>query len=78
MNQRGKGSSTETWMLIDLMLRTIFFSLDHLFLQKLIANCATKVLNLLTQLELEKILAILKLYCSLFYFNFFERRSNFI
>ena len=37
------------------MVRTIIFSLEHIILQKLIANCGTKVLNQLMQLELEKI-----------------------
>ena len=26
MSERGRGSSTETWMFIDLMLKTIFFT----------------------------------------------------
>ena len=58
----------ETCIFINLMVRTIIFSLEHIILQKLIANCGTKVLNQLMQLELEKILAISKLYCSFFFF----------
>ena len=45
-----------------------FFLLEHLILQKLIANCGTKDLNLLMQLELDKILAISKL-CAFFFLN---------
>ena len=70
MTERGEGSRTETSMFkfIHLMLRTTFFSLEHLMLQKLLANCATKVLNLLMQLKLEKILAISKLLLLILFF----------
>ena len=55
MSKRGKGSSTKTWIFIDWMVRTTFFSLEHLILRKLIAYCRAKVLNLLMQVELKKI-----------------------
>ena len=70
MNERGRGWSTKTRMFIDLMVKTAPFSLVHLILQKVIANCATKVLNLLMLLELEKILAISKPFWSFFYFMY--------
>ena len=58
INIRGKGSSTDSSKFIDLMVRTGLFLLKHVILQKRIANCGTKVLNLLMQLEVEKSLAI--------------------
>ena len=76
MSERGKGLSTETWIFIDLMVRTPFFSLKHLIMQKLIANCATKVLNLLMLLEVEKIFAISKLCCSFFFFSFLNGNQS--
>ena len=45
------------------------FFTGALILQKLAANCRTKVLNLLIQLELEKILANSKLYCLSFFWK---------
>ena len=45
MSERGKGSSMEIRTFIDLMVRTTLFLMEHLILQKLIANCATRVLT---------------------------------
>ena len=66
MSERGKGSSTETRIFIDLIVITTLFSLEHLILQTLIANCGAKVLNPSMQLELEKILTLSRLYCCFF------------
>ena len=69
VRQKGKMVENENFDIYRFDAKKYFSSPEQLILQKLIANCGTKVHDPLMQPELEKILAISKL-CAFIYLFF--------